>query len=248
MSIEIAAALDLLDGRAVRLRRGDYDARVADADPVALGASWAAAGVPRLHVVDLEGARAGAPRALALARRVVAAARHAMPGVRVELGGGLRDEAAVDRALAIADEAILGSAAVRDPSIVLRLVDRHPGRIAVALDLRDGAIALDGWTRTAAGDAISIARRLHAAGATRIHITDTARDGMLSGPNLELLAAFRDALPAAWITAAAGIRDGLDIGAVAALGVDGVVVGRALIDGRLTITDALRAARGEVPA
>jgi phosphoribosylformimino-5-aminoimidazole carboxamide ribotide isomerase len=240
--VELICAIDLLDGGAVRLVQGDYERRVeALAGPTELARRFVAAGCRRLHVVDLAGARAGRPVQLALVAEVVAAARAERSNVRVEAGGGLRTDADVDAMLAVADEALLGTAAIERPGFLRGCTERHPGRIGVSLDLRDGRPALDGWLRTGATDAVDLARRLVDDGAARLIVTDTARDGTLSGPNVALLAEMRGALPDAILVAAGGIGSIDDLRALADIGCDGAVVGLALLSGAIDPADALAA-------
>jgi phosphoribosylformimino-5-aminoimidazole carboxamide ribotide isomerase len=238
--MELICAIDLLDGGAVRLVQGDYARRIhTEAGPAELARRFVAAGCRRLHLVDLDGARAGRPMQLALIGEVVAAARDSEPDVRVEAGGGLRTTADVAALLAIADEALLGTAAVERPGFVRECAELYPGRIGVSLDLRDGRPALDGWLRTGSADAIPLARRLVEDGADRLVITDTARDGTLTGPNLELLARLREALPSTTLVASGGIGSLDDLRAVAAIGCDGAVVGLALLSGAIDPAEAL---------
>jgi phosphoribosylformimino-5-aminoimidazole carboxamide ribotide isomerase len=230
--MELICAIDLLAGGAVRLVQGDYDRRVmSEATAAELARRFAAAGCRRLHVVDLAGARAGAPRELRLAGEVVRAARAEDPQVTVELGGGIRTPADVDAALAVVDEAVLGTAAIEDPEFLRSACDRHPGRIGVSVDLRDGRPALDGWSRTAVMDAEVLVGRLLEAGASRVTITDTSRDGTLAGPGLGTLTRLRAAFPTAVLVAAGGVGSLDDLRALANIGVDGAIVGLALLTG-----------------
>lgn len=232
--MELICAIDLLDGGAVRLVQGDYDRRIAaDAGPAELARRFVAAGCRRLHVIDLAGARAGRPMQLQLLGEIVAAARAEAADVVVEAGGGLRHPADVDALLDRADEALLGTAAIEDSAFLRACATAHPGRIVVSLDLRDGKPALDGWLRTGVTDAVTLARRLLADGASRLIVTDTARDGTLEGPNLELLAQLRAAEPDALLVAAGGIGSINDLRAVADIGCDGAVVGLALLTGAI---------------
>jgi phosphoribosylformimino-5-aminoimidazole carboxamide ribotide isomerase len=232
--VELICAIDLLDGGAVRLVQGDYDRRIdATSSPAELARRFVAAGCRRLHVVDLAGARAGRPVQLALVGGLVSAARAESGDVRVEAGGGLRTHADVDAMLVVADEALLGTAAIERPGFLRGCAERHPGRIAVSLDLRDGRPALDGWLRTGATDATDLARRLVQDGAERLIVTDTARDGTLGGPNLGLLGEMRAALPNAILVAAGGISSLDDLRALSAIGCDGAVVGLALLSGAI---------------
>jgi phosphoribosylformimino-5-aminoimidazole carboxamide ribotide isomerase len=237
--VELICAIDLLDGGAVRLVQGDYDRRIeADAGPLDLARRFVSAGCRRLHVIDLAGARAGRPVQRALIGEVAAAAREADPVAVVEAGGGLRSPGDVDAMLEVADVALLGTAAIDDPALLRDAVDRHPGRIAVSLDLRDGRPALDGWRRTARVDAATVARQLVEAGATRLIVTDTVRDGTLTGPNVALLGQLRAAIPGATLVAAGGIGSLDDLRAVAKAGCDGAVVGLALLTGAIDPQEA----------
>jgi phosphoribosylformimino-5-aminoimidazole carboxamide ribotide isomerase len=238
--MELICAIDLLSGGAVRLVQGDYDRRiVADATVADLARRFAMAGCRRLHVVDLEGARAGAPRELALAAEVVRAARAVSPDVVVELGGGLRTASSVDAALAVVDEALLGTAAIEDPEFLRAVAVRHPGRIGVSVDLRDGRPALDGWSRTAEVELDGLLGSLLEAGAARVTITETSRDGTLAGPGLETLRHLRSTFPTATLVAAGGIGSLDDLRALEAIGVDGAVVGMALLTGAVDPREAV---------
>ncbi len=240
--MELICAIDLLAGGAVRLVQGDYDRRlIADATAADLARRFTAAGCRRLHVVDLEGARAGAPRELALAGEVVRAARSVSPDVIVELGGGLRTAADVEAALAVVDEALLGTAAIEDPEFLRAAATRSPGRVGVSVDLREGRPALDGWSRTTAMDVEALVGRLLEAGASRVTITETSRDGTLAGPGLDTLARLRAAFPDDTLIAAGGIGSLDDLRALDAIGMDGAVVGLALLTGAVDPREAVGA-------
>ncbi len=240
--MELICALDLLAGGAVRLVQGDYERRiVADETASDLARRFVRAGCRRLHVIDLEGARAGAPRELALAAEVVRAARAVDPSVVVELGGGLRTEADVAAAREVVDEVLMGTAAIEDPSLLARAAERHPGRVGVSVDLRDGRPALDGWSRTADADVEELIGRLLGAGAARVTITETSRDGTLAGPGLETLTRLRSAFPQATLNAAGGIGSLDDLRALQRLGVNGAVVGLALLTGAVDPRRAIEA-------
>lgn len=246
--MHLIPAIDLLDGIAVRLVKGDYDRRAASvADPAALIGEWVRAGVRWLHLVDLGGARAGRPEHLALAGRLAGTARQLDPQVRIELGGGLRRLADVEAALdAGIDVAILGTAPIEDPVLFAEALRRWPGRIAVSIDVRRGGLALDGWRRRSETDPIQLAIDVTHAGVAQVIVTDVQRDGTRRGPNSELLCRMRDAVPAARLVAAGGIGSVGDLRELASIGIDGAVVGLALIDGSLSIGDALAAAGGHV--
>jgi phosphoribosylformimino-5-aminoimidazole carboxamide ribotide isomerase len=238
--MELVCAIDLLDGGAVRLVQGDYDRRVgAERDAPSLARDFVAAGCRRLHIVDLAGARSGRPMQLPLVADVVAAARAVVPDVRVELGGGLRGHADVDAALAVVDDVLLGTAAIEDPSFLAAAVTRHPGRVGISLDLRRGVPALDGWLRDGSGGAVLHARTLLEAGASRLVVTETSRDGTLAGPDLPVLTALRAAFPEAVLVAAGGVSSIDDLRALRDIGLDGAVVGLALLTGGVDPAEAV---------
>jgi len=240
--VELICAIDLLDGGALRLVQGDYERRIlAETDAPALATRFVQAGCRRIHVVDLAGARAGRPMQLPLVTEVADAARAAAPDTRIELGGGLRSESDVAAALAVVDDAILGTAAVEQPGFVAACARRFPGRIAVSLDLRGGHAALDGWLRQGEADPLAIAARLLEEGASRLIVTETSRDGTLAGPDLEALTALRAALPKAALVAAGGVGSLDDLRALDAIDIDGAVVGLALLTGAVEVAEAMAA-------
>jgi phosphoribosylformimino-5-aminoimidazole carboxamide ribotide isomerase len=240
--VELICAIDLLDGGALRLVQGDYERRIpAGTDPSALATRFVEAGCRRIHVVDLAGARAGRPMQLPLVAEVADAARAAAPDTKVELGGGLRTEGDVAAALEIVDDALLGTAAVERTGFLAACVRRFPGRIAVSLDLRAGRAAVDGWLREGEVEPMAIAARLLEEGASRLIVTETSRDGTLAGPDLEGLAALRGAFPEATLVAAGGVGSLDDLRALDAIGVDGAVVGLALLTGAVDPAEAVAA-------
>ena len=240
--MELICAIDLLDGGALRLVQGDYDRRIpADTDAPALATRFVAAGCRRIHVVDLAGARAGRPMQLPLVAEVADAARAAGRDTSVELGGGLRTDADVAAALEVVDEVLLGTAAIERPGFLAGCAARYPGRVAVSVDLRAGRAALDGWLREDAADPVAIAARLLAEGASRLIVTETSRDGTLTGPDLEGLAVLRAAFPDATLVAAGGVGSLDDLRALDAIGIDGAVVGLALLTGAVNPAEAVAA-------
>ncbi|HSK92460.1 MAG TPA: HisA/HisF-related TIM barrel protein [Candidatus Angelobacter sp.] len=240
--MELICAIDLLDGGAVRLVQGDYARRIpAGADGAELARRFLAAGCRRLHVVDLAGARAGRPVQLEEVGRVVDAARAEAADVRVEAAGGIRTEDDLEAVLAVADDAILGTAAIERPDLLRSAAARHPGRIFASLDLRDGRPALDGWERLGTEDPLRLARRLLTGGAARLIVTDTRRDGTQSGPNLEMLMRMRAALPDATLVAAGGVGSIDDLQALDAAGIDAAIVGLSLLTGAVDPAEAIRA-------
>jgi phosphoribosylformimino-5-aminoimidazole carboxamide ribotide isomerase len=207
-------------------------------DPVAVARGWVDQGAVWLHVVDLDGAFSGAPRHLRLVERICRAIT-----VPVQVGGGLRTTADLQAVFdAGAARAILGTAAL-DPATLAEAMSRFGQRIAVALDARDGFVAIHGWRDTASVAVVDAARALAAAGVSRFVYTSIARDGMLSGPDLSGLAALRAMIDAP-VLLSGGIASERDVADAARAGAEGAVIGRALYDGRLSLRDAMRAAEG----
>ena len=242
-AFELLPAIDLRGGLVVRLSEGDFAREtVYGTDPLEVARGFAAAGASWIHVVDLDGARDGARRQMDVVARIVAAAGE---GVACEVAGGLRDEAAVESALAAgAARAVVGTAALRDPDLVARLVDRFGiQRIAVALDVRDGLAIGQGWAPGAAGVRVEDAlAALSARGARTFIVTAIERDGLLTGPDLELLGRMV-ALGLGDIVASAGVSSLDDISAVRAVGCVGAVIGRAIYEGRLDLARAVQLSR-----
>ena len=231
-------AIDLKDGQCVRLRRGEMaQATVYAADPAAQARAWQDAGFSWLHVVDLNGAFAGRPVNAAAVAGILAAVT-----IPVQLGGGIRDMAGIEAWLAAGiRRVILGSAAVKDPALVRDACRAFPGRIVVGIDARDGKVATEGWAETSAVSARDLAVSFEDAGVAAIVYTDIGRDGMLSGLNLAQTTALAEAL-ATPVIASGGVGGPQDLVDLrrAAVGtrIEGVIVGRALYDGRIDPTEA----------
>lgn len=233
----VIPAVDLRGGRAVRLREGRAeDETVFSDDPVAMALRWATQGARRLHVVDLDGAFAGAPRQTGLIAHLIAA----VAPLDVEVGGGLRDHAAVDALLEVgARWAVVGTRAALDPAFLREVCARHPGRIIVAVDGRGARVAVKGWTEVADETVIVLATRARDAGAAAVLYTDVSRDGTGLGPNVEDTAALARAV-AIDVLASGGVAGLDDLERLAAVpGVAGVVVGRALYTGAIDLAAAL---------
>lgn len=224
-------AVDVLGGRAVRLREGEREAVTLEAgDPAALAARWAREGSEWLHVVDLDGAFGGGA-SLELVRRLAAV------GLPLQVGGGYRSPDAVASALAAgAARVMVGTAAV-EPGFVAEAAQRFGEALVVAVDARDGRVAVDGWTGSSELTPVELARRCADAGVARLLVTATRRDGSLSGPDLDLLAEVLEVgVP---VLAAGGISSLEDVAAVRDLGCEGAVVGTALLLGRFALADAV---------
>ncbi len=235
-------AIDIKDGVCVRLEQGDMArATVFNRDPAAQAQTFVAEGFEYLHVVDLDAAFAGRPVNVRAVERIL----ESIP-LPVQLGGGLRDMGAISSWLEKGvDRAIIGTAAVRDPSLVREAARAFPGRIAVGLDARDGKVAVQGWAETSELTALEIAQRFEDAGVAAIIYTDISRDGLLKGLNLDATIALADAV-AIPVIASGGLASLDDIRLMLeprAARLAGAIAGRALYDGRLNASEALRLIR-----
>ena len=236
-------AIDLKDGLCVRLEQGDMNrATVFHRDPAWQAHLFEAQGFEYLHVVDLDGAFAGKPVNQGAIERILEAI-----SIPVQLGGGIRDMATIEGWLGKGvTRVIIGTAAVRRPDLVKEAARKHPGRIAVGLDARDGKVAVEGWAETSELSAVEIARRFEDAGVAVIIYTDVARDGMLKGLNFDAAIALAEAI-AIPVIAAGGLASLDDVRALLeprARKLAGAIAGRALYDGRLDAAEALRLLRG----
>jgi phosphoribosylformimino-5-aminoimidazole carboxamide ribotide isomerase len=237
-------AIDLMNGQAVRLRQGRAeDKTVYSDDPAAVAREWAERGGDWLHVVDLDAAFSGKQSNLEIVKRI--AGEIALP---VQLGGGLRDEAAIERALAAGvARVVIGTRAAESPDFVARAVERFGGdKIAVGIDARDGMVAVKGWTLTTGLSALDLARGAAEAGAAAIIYTDITTDGMLQGPNLVATAEVVRAVPVG-VIASGGVSSAADLVKLEQIGgLAGAIIGRALFDGRIQghLREAMRVADG----
>ncbi len=233
--MELIPAIDIRDGRCVRLLKGDFGQETRyEADPVALARNYRAHGARWLHVVDLDGAADGRPANLPLIRRMADA------GLKVQLGGGIRDEASLTETLAIADRVVIGSLAVTEPDTVSAWLTTHgPERITLALDVEiagDGTarVKTHGWTRASTLSLDDAIRRYSALGLRHVLCTDIDRDGAMAGPNCDLYRRMATTWPAIAVQASGGVRNAADLAALAATGAAAAISGKALLDGRMT--------------
>jgi phosphoribosylformimino-5-aminoimidazole carboxamide ribotide isomerase len=240
--MDIIPAIDIRGGMCVRLDQGDYAREtVFDTDPVAVAQRWEDAGAARLHVVDLDGAREGAPRNEDVIHRVLSAV-----SVRVQVGGGVRDIEVIQRHLdAGADRVALGTAAVKDQTTLVNAVSLFRGRILVGVDARDGMVATEGWLETSEMRALDLIQQLSEFGVQRIFYTDISRDGMQSGPNFAAInevVEHAGGLPSPMAVIASGGVSTLEhLRRLKAIGVEGAIIGKALYTGALDLREALAA-------
>ena len=235
----IYPAIDLRDGRCVRLVEGDFSREtVFDADPAAVARRWAEAGAEWLHVVDLDGAVAGRPVNLAAIETIRAAV-----DIPIQLGGGLRSLDNLEDAFSAGiSRTILGTVALEIPELVAAAVERWGEAIAVGLDARDGKLATRGWLDQSDALAVDVAKALEDVGVRHFIFTDIRRDGTLTGPNLESLGELISAINAD-VIASGGVGRLADIEAAREAGAAGAIVGRALYDGRVDLAEAIALAR-----
>lgn len=237
MTFEVIPAIDLREGRCVRLFQGDYDreTRYSD-DPVAVARRWRDLGAPRLHVVDLDGAREGSP----VNHAVMAAICEAVD-IPVEVSGGLRTIESIDAAVAYGAERLqLGSVAVRDPDLVCGAVASYPGRIVVSIDSRGGEVVTDGWVTGSGRAVLELARAMVEAGVPRLMFTDVGRDSTLTEPNFHALADLVRELPVP-VVASGGVAHVDHLRRLAEIGCEGAIVGKALYEGLVELPQALAA-------
>ncbi|MEC4802701.1 MAG: 1-(5-phosphoribosyl)-5-[(5-phosphoribosylamino)methylideneamino]imidazole-4-carboxamide isomerase [Jaaginema sp. PMC 1080.18] len=238
--MDVIPAIDLLEGRCVRLYQGDYEqSQVYGENPVEIAQRWQDQGAPKLHLVDLDGAKQGKP----VNHETIAAIVKAV-SIPVQVGGGLRDR---DRIAQLLDlgvaQAIVGTIAVENPELVGQLCQEFPQKIIVGIDARNGQVATRGWLETAGISAIDLAQNMAKLGASAIIYTDIHRDGTLSGPNLDALRDLAAAI-AIPVIASGGVSSLTDILSLLALepkGVTGAIVGRAIYTGDLNLTEAVKA-------
>lgn len=238
--MEVIPAIDLLEGKCVRLYQGDYDrSQVFNENPVEVARHWVEQGATRLHLVDLDGAKQGKSVNLKVIEAITAAI-----SIPVQVGGGLRDRSAVATLLSLGvQRAILGTVAVEQPELVTQLTQEFPGQIVVGIDARNGKVATRGWLETSEVAATELAQNMAQQGAAAIIYTDIHRDGTLSGPNLPALRELVEAVDVPVIASGgvSSLTDLLSLLALEPLGVTGAIVGRAIYTGDVDLKEAVQA-------
>ena len=234
----IFPAIDLRDGQVVRLVEGDYDRMtVYGSDPLAVAKAYRAAGAEYLHVVDLDAAKDGEQKNLTVIQKLAAES-----GLRLEVGGGVRDEESAKRYLdAGVSRVILGSAAIENPQFMENLAKQYPGKVAAGVDARNGFVAIHGWKTVTDIVAYDFVESLPGRGIGTVIYTDISRDGKLQGPNIEVYQRLGQ-IKGLDIVASGGVSSAADISALAKLNLYAAIIGKALYDGRITLTQALEAA------
>jgi phosphoribosylformimino-5-aminoimidazole carboxamide ribotide isomerase len=238
--MEVIPAIDLLEGKCVRLYQGDYQrSQVFNDNPVEVAQNWVEQGATRLHLVDLDGAKQGKSVNLSVIEAIIKAV-----AIPVQVGGGLRDRNSVSRLLDLGvQRAILGTVAVEQPELVTQLAQEFPGQIVVGIDARNGKVATRGWLETSEVAATELAQTMAQQGAAAIIYTDIYRDGTLSGPNLRALRELANAIDIPVIASGgvSSLTDLLSLLALESLGVTGAIVGRAIYTGDVNLKEAVQA-------
>lgn len=238
--MEIIPAVDMLDGKCVRLAQGRFDrSTVFSDDPADAARRWVDEGAQRLHLVDLNGSRMGAPQELPAIRRIVAAV-----DVPVQLGGGIRTLETARQMLDLGVErVVIGTSAALDADAAAAMFAELGEHAILGVDAKDGYVAVKGWQEVTNEKAVEFAQRMQSLGARRVIYTDISRDGMLSGVNVQAMAAMVESLDIP-VIASGGVTTVGDIAVLKTTGVEGAIVGKALYTGKLTLADALKAALG----
>ena len=241
--MHIYPAIDLLGGRCVRLKQGDYAREtVFSDDPAAVARNWVALGADRLHLVDLDGARDGQPVNGEVIRKIVEAV-----SVPCQLGGGIRKDADLETVFGWGVHwAVLGTKALQDPGWVIAFANRYPDRIVLGLDARDGFIATDGWMATSSTKATDLAKQVEDAPLAAVVYTDIATDGMMAGPNYAALAEMRAATRRP-VVASGGVSSIDHVRRLADAGTFACIIGRALYEGQIALPEALAVASSDKP-
>lgn len=237
----IIPAIDLKQGRCVRLTQGRMDAEtVYSTDPAQTARRWAGLGARLIHLVDLDGAVEGGARNFSAIREIIDSI-----DVPVQIGGGIRDEKTAKTYLEIerVKRIIIGTAACGDPSLVEALTKRYPGRVAVGIDAKDGMAAIKGWVEVTGEKAVDLAQRLEGRGVACIIYTDISRDGMLKGPNVEATREIAESVSIP-VVASGGISSVKDIEAYRSVKLEGIIIGKALYSGDVDLKEAIAAAGG----
>ena len=236
--MEIWPAIDLRGGKCVRLKQGDYAREtVFGEDPAAMARHWVDLGAERFHLVDLDGAREGRPANLPSVRAIVEAA-----GVPCELGGGIRSEETIGQLLELGlARLVIGTLAIRQPDWFRRMCRKFPGKLVLGIDARNGRVATDGWEKTSDRSAVELAGQFADEPIAAVNYTDIATDGMMSGPNFAAMAQMQAAVDLP-VVASGGVTTKEDVARLAAAGMAGCIIGRALYEGTLTLSGALAAA------
>lgn len=234
----IIPAIDLKEGKCVRLIQGDYNKEtVYSNNPVEIAKKWESKGAEFMHLVDLDGAAKGEPVNITVIEDIIKNIRN----INVQVGGGIRANDTVDRLLEIGvKRVIIGTKAVKSPKWIEKLCNMFPGKIAVAVDTKNGNVATEGWLQTEKKSAINFVKELLKYKLCSLIVTDIKKDGMLEGPNLSLMENFKKEIKGIPLIASGGVSSITDIEALNKLDIDGVIIGKALYDGKIKLEEAIK--------
>jgi len=234
--MHVIPAIDIIDGQCVRLTQGDYSRKtVYDSDPVAMAQQFAEEGAKWIHIVDLDGAKAGTPINLHVVKEIVRKV-----DIQVEFGGGLRDSLAIERALSAGvARVVIGTRLTQDCVEAARWFEKYGDKIIAGIDMKDGLVAVHGWEETSTQRGLDLAKRLESLGCERFNVTDISTDGTLAGPNLELMRTWASELSRP-VVASGGVACVEDILSLSSTGCEAVIVGKAIYEGKLTVADAIK--------
>ncbi|PQO34688.1 1-(5-phosphoribosyl)-5-[(5-phosphoribosylamino)methylideneamino]imidazole-4-carboxamide isomerase [Bremerella cremea] len=237
--MEIWPAIDLLGGKCVRLQQGDYNREtVYGDDPAEMAKRWVEEGADCLHLVDLDGAKDGS-----LKNRDAISAIISAVSIPCEVGGGIRDEATIEQLLALGlSRLVIGTKALREPEWFAKMCERFPNKLVLGIDAKEGMVATDGWLEVSTTSAIDLAKTYEHLPIAALIYTDIATDGMLAGPNVPAMKAMKEAVKLP-VVASGGVTSVEDVKNLTAAGLDGAIVGRALYENRLTVREAVAAAK-----
>lgn len=238
--MKVLPAIDLRDGRCVRLEQGDYEREtVYDGDPATVARQWEQQGAKHLHIVDLDGAREGKTSNLEAIRSIVEAV-----DATCQIGGGVRDQQTIDQLLELGiDRVVIGTLAIKKPEWFREMCQKYPQKLVLAIDSRDGFVATDGWLLTSRERATDIAQQFHDLPVAAINYTDIDVDGMLKGPNLAAMREMKLSVDVP-VVAAGGVTSAGNVAELAAIPMDGCIIGKALYEEKISLADALAAAAG----
>ena len=234
--MEIWPAIDLRDGKCVRLQQGDYNREtIFGDDPTEVSRRWIGEGATCLHLVDLDGARDGK----LINGEVISSISKAHPDTTIQLGGGIRDEAAIQRLLDLGlDRLVIGTQALKNPDWFREMATKYPNHLVLGVDARNGMVATDGWLETSETSAVELARQFETLPLAAVVYTDIAKDGMMAGPNMSAMQEMKEAIKLP-VVASGGVTTPEDARALAAVPMDGAIIGRALYEGTINLAELL---------
>lgn len=232
---EIIPAVDILNGKCVRLKQGRYDTEtIYDEDPIEVAKRWESQGAKRLHIIDLDGARTGIPKNIEIIKSIIKGTN-----IPIQVGGGIRNISTIKELIDFGiDRVILGTTAVNNPNMLSKFCEEFDGQIVVAIDVKEGKAATEGWTKVSKKDTVTLAKEAISLGVKRFIYTDISRDGMLTGPNYKGIKEFIDQVNVP-VIASGGVASKADIEKLKEIGSEGCILGKALYEGKINLEEIL---------